>query len=159
MLPEPVFLASLPRKRVTAAVLLFNKAGGLLIVKPGYRDGWLIPGGVVEAGESPRQAAIREVREEIGLAVMPGRLLGIDYAARPELADEVLHFIFAGGVLAGAQQAALRPQPGEIDAIRFATGADLDLLDPLLRRRVGHCLKVAADGPPAYLENGAPAGG
>ncbi len=43
----------LPRKRMGAGVLFFDRAGNLLIVKPRYKAGWTIPGGVVEAGESP----------------------------------------------------------------------------------------------------------
>jgi 8-oxo-dGTP diphosphatase len=38
---------------------------------------WSIPGGVLEIGELVREAAIREAREETGLAVEPGELLGV----------------------------------------------------------------------------------
>ncbi|WP_435863016.1 NUDIX domain-containing protein [Streptomyces massasporeus] len=37
------------------------------MVVPTYKDYWDIPGGYVETGESPLQAASREVREEIGI--------------------------------------------------------------------------------------------
>src|SRR5581483_4541391 len=38
---------------------------------------WSIPGGVLEVGEMIREAAVREAREETGLIVEPGELLGV----------------------------------------------------------------------------------
>lgn len=42
------FLATLPRKRVTAGALIRDEVGRLLLVEPTYRDRWLTPGGTVE---------------------------------------------------------------------------------------------------------------
>ena len=50
---------------------------------PPLRDEWSIPGGVLEVGELVREAAVREAREETGLTVEPGELLGVY--------DRVLH--------------------------------------------------------------------
>ena len=47
--------------RVAAGVLIRDDAGRVLLVKPTYKDGWEIPGGYVEKGESPHAAATREV--------------------------------------------------------------------------------------------------
>jgi 8-oxo-dGTP diphosphatase len=44
---------------------------------PPLQAEWSIPGGVLEVGEMLRQAAIREAREETGLTVEPGELLGV----------------------------------------------------------------------------------
>ncbi len=52
----------------------------VLLVKrahPPLQAQWSIPGGVLEVGELVREAAIREVREETGLSVEPGELLGV----------------------------------------------------------------------------------
>jgi 8-oxo-dGTP diphosphatase len=52
----------------------------VLLVKrahPPLQDLWSIPGGVLEVGEFVREAAIREAREETGLIVEPGDLLGV----------------------------------------------------------------------------------
>jgi 8-oxo-dGTP diphosphatase len=52
----------------------------VLLVKrahPPLQDEWSIPGGVLEVGELVREAAIREAREETGLTVEPGELLGV----------------------------------------------------------------------------------
>jgi 8-oxo-dGTP diphosphatase len=44
---------------------------------PPLQNQWSIPGGVLEVGEFVREAAIREAREETGLTVEPGELLGV----------------------------------------------------------------------------------
>jgi len=52
----------------------------VLLVKrahPPLQAQWSIPGGVLEVGELVREAAIREAREETGLIVEPGELLGV----------------------------------------------------------------------------------
>ena len=47
----------LPGIPVSAGALIFDRAGLLLILKPTYKSGWTIPGGVMEAdGESPWEA-------------------------------------------------------------------------------------------------------
>src|SRR2546427_4897446 len=53
--------------RIAAGVLFRDPDGRVLLVKPTYKAGWDIPGGYVEPGESPKQAALREVREELGI--------------------------------------------------------------------------------------------
>ena len=61
------------RKRRTARVMLFDESGAILLVRfvvP--REGgefvfWALPGGEIEAGETEIEAAMREVREELGL--------------------------------------------------------------------------------------------
>jgi len=44
---------------------------------PPIQGQWSIPGGVLEVGEMVREAAVREAREETGLIVEPGELLGV----------------------------------------------------------------------------------
>ena len=56
---------------------LRNAAGQVLLQKRGDSGLWGFPGGAVELGESPEAAAIREVREETGLDVAVGSLIGI----------------------------------------------------------------------------------
>jgi 8-oxo-dGTP diphosphatase len=53
--------------------------GRLLLIKRGHEPGaglWSVPGGRVEPGETDAEALVREMREETGLAVQPGPLLG-----------------------------------------------------------------------------------
>ena len=77
----------LPGIPVSAGALIFDRAGRLLILKPTYKSGWTIPGGVMEAdGESPWEACRREVREETGIDVARGRLAAWISAARARAA-------------------------------------------------------------------------
>jgi ADP-ribose pyrophosphatase YjhB (NUDIX family) len=62
----------------SVSVLPVDPAGRLLLVRhAGHHDGWGTLGGAVEVGESPAQAAVRETREEIGVAVRLVRLLDV----------------------------------------------------------------------------------
>jgi 8-oxo-dGTP diphosphatase len=60
------------------AIIIENER--ILLVKRGHPPllgEWSIPGGVLEVGEMLREAAVREAREETGLVVEPGELLGV----------------------------------------------------------------------------------
>jgi len=52
------FFETLPKKRIASAALFLNAQNEILLVKPIYQEHWLLPGSVVEEGESPRQACI-----------------------------------------------------------------------------------------------------
>lgn len=65
-------------KTTVAAFVFIEKEGSILLVKQGYGDQyWSLPGGVLEAGESVDQAAVREVEEETRLRIRLGRLIGV----------------------------------------------------------------------------------
>ena len=76
-----------------AAALFTNPAGQVLLVKPNYRDHWSLPGGILEHGEPPHEGCRREVKEELGLDITPGRLLVVGWAGPdgvPAQADRAL---------------------------------------------------------------------
>lgn len=56
---------------------IFNEKGEVLLQRRGDSGRWGFPGGAIEPGESIQQAAVREVKEETGLDVEVGRLIGI----------------------------------------------------------------------------------
>src|SRR5271170_6276299 len=104
----------LPAIPVSAGALVFDSAGRLLILKPTYKSGWTIPGGVMEAdGETPWEACRREVREECGVEVRRGRLACMDFR-RPRLGRPGgMRFLFDCGALDGASLGAVVLQAEE----------------------------------------------
>jgi 8-oxo-dGTP diphosphatase len=142
-----------PTAQVAAAALFTDELDRILLVKPTYTDAWNLPGGVVEAGESPSAAATREVREEIGLDVQLGALICVDY--RPPVLGgrgDALRFVFHGGRLSRDQLDSIELAQAEISDWRLVSTEDLDdYLIPLVVNR----LRSALDGHP-YLEEGQP---
>ena len=63
--------------RTSVSAVIFDRRGRLLLQQRSDGGQWGLPGGSVEIGESLRDAVIREVSEETGLRVTPGRLVGL----------------------------------------------------------------------------------
>lgn len=145
---------SLPRKRMAVGLLLF-RGDNLLIVKPNYRDHWLVPGGVIETNESPHDACIREVREELGLNLLPIKLLVVDHVADENGKGDCVHFIFDGGQLNDHNLTRIRLQTSELTDYQFAPPSEaLPKLGEKLRKRVSAAIHLSTQGHLCYLENG-----
>lgn len=146
-----------PARKYMSAGALCRVAERVLIVNPTYKPQWEIPGGLVEADESPRAACMRELREELGLELPLGRLLGVDYRPTGPY-GEGLHFIFDAGELSAATLAAITLPPDELSAYRLATGDELTaLLARSAARRLLRCMGIAqSGGPTLYMKDGEP---
>jgi 8-oxo-dGTP diphosphatase len=151
----------LPAVPASASALIFDTRGRLLILRPTYKSGWTIPGGVMENdGETPWQACRREVREECGLEVTGARLACVDFrSARPGRSGGI-RFLFDCGQLDNRPLRAITLQRAEIAEHRIVPVADaLTLLRKPIRRRVRAA--VRRDGRArrrgaVYLEDGRP---
>ena len=150
--PEPP-----PPRRVTACALVRSPDGGVLVVKPCYRsdDDWLLPGGAVEAGETPRAACAREVLEELGVAIPVGRLLCVDYQTPRGSGPAGVHFLFDAGV-ADAETASQFVLPAdELSAFKFCQPDEAArLLSRPLVRRLKAILSTRSEPRIIYMENG-----
>ncbi|WP_113702276.1 NUDIX domain-containing protein [Nonomuraea lactucae] len=127
---EPAqWYASLPAFYASACMLLTDRDDRVLVVKPNYRPYWAIPGGIVDAGESPHDCAEREVAEELGLAVRSGDLLVVDWVLpmddRPR---SMINFVFDGGVVADPGRIVL--QLSELDDYGFFSWKEAAALLP-----------------------------
>ncbi|WP_073265807.1 NUDIX domain-containing protein [Cryptosporangium aurantiacum] len=148
------YTATLPTKRAAAAVLFTDGEGRVLLVEPTYKPDWEIPGGAVDLNESPFAAASREVMEELGLAITPGRLLVTDWVPPRGTRTEGLMFVFAGQ-LREPDLAAIRLPAEELRSWRWCTEAEAEeRMSPLLARRVRAALRAADHDSTLYLENG-----
>ena len=148
------YTASLPAKRSAAGVVFTDDAGNVLLVEPAYKPDWEIPGGTVERDESPYTAAVREVREELGIAVVLGDLLAVDWVPPREARTEGLMFVFAGEL---PDPDAIVLPPAELRSWAWSSPDEVEArLSPRLARRVRAALRARETGRTAYLESGEP---
>ncbi|CAM5306794.1 NUDIX hydrolase OS=Streptomyces chartreusis OX=1969 GN=CP983_08300 PE=3 SV=1 [Streptomyces chartreusis] len=140
--------------RMAAGALFFDPDGRILMVEPTYKDYWDIPGGYVETGESPLQAASREVREELGITPALSRLLAVDWAPNGAEGDKVL-YLFDGGELTPETVKSIHLQADELKAISFVPPNEIvDRTIPRLARRILAAIEARAESAPVYLEHG-----
>lgn len=146
-----------PTCAVAAAGALFtDNTGRIMVVRPTYKSYWDIPGGYVEPGETPYEACVREVTEELGIHPGTGRLLVADWAPSHHDGDKIL-FIVDGGTLSHEQHAAIALQANELSEYRYAHLHDRDSLTmPRLVRRLSAAHHAHANQRTAQLEHGQP---
>ncbi|WP_306190671.1 NUDIX hydrolase [Streptomyces sp. MK5] len=153
--PEPT------AETVASGVLLFDEQDRVLLVDPTYKPGWEFPGGVVEPGEAPARAGMREVAEETGLRLdeVP-RLLVVDWERPAPPAFGGLRLLFDGGRLDSAAAGRLLLPGPELRDCRFVTEQEAArLLPPVRYERLRWALRARERGAAVYLEAGVPVGG
>ncbi|TMR95106.1 NUDIX hydrolase [Nonomuraea basaltis] len=134
--------------------MFFDDSGRVLLVRPTYKSYMDIPGGYVEPGETPYEACVREVREELDIQPAIGRLLIVDWAPLPQEGDKIL-FVFDGGTLDDRAIKQITFADNELSGYEFRS---VEELDDLLIERLARRLKAAATarelGEMVYLEHG-----
>src|SRR5262252_5727352 len=147
-----------PGVPASASALIFDDRRRLLILRPTYKSGWTIPGGVMEAdGETPWQACQREVREECGLDLTSGRLACVDFRSpRPGRVGGI-RFLFDCGAFADTALAGISLQPEELSAYQVV---DMSIALTLLRKPIRRRVRAANSRRGLYyLEDGRPVPG
>ncbi|MBB5935397.1 NUDIX hydrolase [Streptomyces zagrosensis] len=152
--PEPT------AETVAAGVLLFDQDDRVLLVDPTYKPGWEFPGGVVEPGEPPSHAGVREVVEELGVRIDdPLRLLVVDWEPPQPPKFGGVRLLFDGGRLSSGQAQKLLLPAEELRGWRFVTEDEAaDLLTPNKLSRLRWALRARERGRPLNLEAGTPVG-
>jgi 8-oxo-dGTP diphosphatase len=127
--------------RMTASSIVTNKAGQLLLIERHDIRTFDVPGGGVEAGELPTEAAVRETWEETGLRVRPSQLIGIYHW--PNEPHAVLSLYFRCELLGGTMQTSEEtPRVGF-----FAPNALPKRILPMHRQRIRRSLAHGAQQP------------
>jgi putative (di)nucleoside polyphosphate hydrolase len=129
------------RYRPNVAAVMVNAAGSLLICeRAGISGAWQFPQGGVDLGESPEQALVREVREEIGLEPcdyeVVGQRDGYRYLYPREVREKKLRkhgshgqeqTYFLCRLNPGAPQIDVHQTPPEFQAYRWILPEEFDL--------------------------------
>lgn len=110
---------------LAASAVIVDPDGRILLVKRGHepqKGRWSVPGGRLEPGETPAQAAVREVREETGLDVRVGEQLWTDTVP---FGDDHLYRVhdFAATVIGGELRSG-----DDADDARWFSAAELEAL-------------------------------
>jgi ADP-ribose pyrophosphatase YjhB (NUDIX family) len=136
-----------------AAGALFVDADRVLLVRKTYGNGWDIPGGYVDAGESPAVACSRELHEELGIHRQARQLLVVDWAPNDGEGDKIL-YIFDCGPL-GDDEAHIKLAGDELDLWEWIPiGQVADYVIPRLHRRITRAYDARSAGMSLYLEHG-----
>jgi 2,3-bisphosphoglycerate-dependent phosphoglycerate mutase len=112
------WLESLDARPSGAAVLLEDVEGRALIVKANYKTYWALPGGMVDTEESPLVAALREVKDEVGIVINPSDVSLMGVAQRMGDGFITYQFIFTASIKE-LQVKAISPHDPEIGEWRF----------------------------------------
>jgi len=103
------------------------KDGRVALIKRGHAPlmgEWSIPGGVMEIGETVREAAVREAREETGLEVVTEELLGVfDRVIRDDAGKVRYHYVLIDFLCSSASDAV--SAAGDADDCRWFTPAEV----------------------------------
>lgn len=138
-----------------AAGALFVHGDRVLLVHKTYGNGWDIPGGYVDAGESPAAACRRELKEELGIEREAQRLLIVDWAPHADEGDKILYVFDCGDL--GDDEQRIQLAADELDRREWVPVGRLhDYVIPRLARRLAHAHQAHTAGTQLYLEHGQP---
>lgn len=147
---EPGVASRRPTKTSAGGALIRDSTGRVLFVVPTYKAVLDIPGGMTEDNESPKAAAAREIREELGLDVQLGPLLVVDWTPRNGVWRDCHQFVFDGGVVDNATA-----HDPELEAVVYLTLDEArPRIYPSLHRRLTLAVQALESGTTRYAEFG-----
>jgi len=146
--------AKLPRKRNIAQGLLRSEGGEVLLCELTYKSEWDLPGGVVDPKESPAACVVREISEELGVALGIETLLAVNWLPPWRGWDDAVLFLYGVGVVPRSFTDDLTLLPREIKAVHWvAPEALADHVAPYTARMLEQVLQGDRPAYPVYLEN------
>lgn len=131
-----------PKHIVSATAIVLNEQNEILLIK-GPRRGWEMPGGQVEEGESLKQAAIRETKEESGIEIEVLKFCGVFQ----NVSGSICNTLFLAKPIGGAPT----PSAESLEVGFFPVEAALSMITwKNFRQRIEHCLDENVQ--PFYIE-------
>lgn len=109
------------------AVIVTAPEGVLAIRRSDGNPPWTFPGGEIEPGETPAIAGRREVKEETGLDIVAGRILG--KRVHPQTGRQVIYLAARPARHADARSIFVGDDP-EVEQVRWLTRVEVDDLMP-----------------------------
>lgn len=141
-------------KPITVVALIRDDVGGVLILKPSYREDWTLPGGGAEQGEAPKKACERGVREALGVELPLGHLLCLDYEREGDRRSESLTFVFDGGQVTTEQVIDFDLPEDKLGDYEFAApSVAVERLTNSQGRSLRYALAAQHNRQVLYLEN------
>lgn len=135
------FLRTQVARPASAGVVVYNIAGQALVLKANYKPYWSFPGGWIEDGQTPLQAAIRELQEETGVVIPREQTRFLFTVNRISDVMQSYQFMFECTSKI-ASDTIIKLQPEEIDDYKFVSRDDV-LSDP---SQYGGAVQVWARG-------------
>lgn len=115
-----IWTMTMHRRLASATLIIEDETGRALIVKAHYKSYWTFPGGIIDKGETPKQAAIRETLEEVGLEIDSDSVEFVAVVDRISSVAQTYQFVFRVVVDADKLQG-VRLQKSEIAESRLVT--------------------------------------
>ncbi|MGN7388074.1 NUDIX hydrolase [Sporosarcina sp. SAFN-015] len=131
-----------PKHFVSAATIVLNDQKEILLIK-GPMRGWEMPGGIVEEGESLKDAAIRETREESGIEIEVLKFCGIFQNVNKSICNTLFLAKPIGGKLTTS------PESLEVGFFSIEQALEMVTLGNF-RQRIEYCLDNSIQ--PFYVE-------
>lgn len=142
-----------PMQLAAAGMIIWSDSGRVLMVQTHNRPHLILPGGIVEADESPARAGMREVAEEVGLTVTAARLLVVEHRTSFQHIPSNLQFVFEAAERF-AEDVPLRLQAEEIREAKWLDPDDAAArTSERGRRRIATALTACATGTAVHLDD------
>jgi 8-oxo-dGTP diphosphatase len=131
-----------PKHILSAATIVINQKQEILLIR-GPRRGWEMPGGQVEEGESLKEAAIRETKEESGIDIEITKFCGISQ----NVSGSICNTLFLARPIGGK----LTTSPESVEVGFFPIQEALEMVTwKNFRQRIEYCLNEELH--PFYIE-------
>lgn len=131
-----------PKHILSAATIVLNEKREILLLK-GPKRGWEMPGGQVEEGESLREAAVREAKEETGIDIEVVKFCGVFQNVK----SSICNTLFLGKAIGGE----LTTSPESLEVGFFLVEEALEIVTwKNFRKRIEYCLNEEMH--PFYVE-------